>query len=90
MTPKQERSIKQRVGRAIAAFRRDNGGKVSCHVYTDGDSALISTHAADGDNVSWARKPMDSYIWPALNGICTESPGGCHCCGDVSATFVLR
>ena len=90
MTPKQERSIKQRVGRAIAKFRRDNGGKVSCRVYADGDSAIVMTSAADGDNVNWARKPMDSYIGPALAEICKPLPNGCHCCGNVSREFVLK
>ncbi|MCP4569587.1 MAG: hypothetical protein GY841_18575 [FCB group bacterium] len=89
MTEKQERSIRQRVGRAIAKFRRENSGHVAYHVYIDGKTARVSTRAAGGDNVSWAKVPM-TFVWEALNPICKQVGRDSHCCGHVSSEFILR
>ncbi len=89
MTDKQERSIKQRIGRAIAKFRRDHNQDAAYGSFISGNTVHVETSVAGGDNVSWARVPM-AYIWQALNPICKQDGQSSHCCGDVGSKFILR
>ena len=88
MTEKQKRSIRQRIGRAIAKFRREHHQDVAYHSLIAGDTVHVFTVAAGGDNVSWAKEPM-AYVFCSLAPICKQDGRDSHCCGHVDSKFVL-
>ena len=87
----QLRSIKQIVGRAIGRYNRDQHNDCCGRVESSGAGRfIVHTTVADGDGVSWARKPMDGYIWGALDraGYSADFGSMQHCNGRVSMVFV--
>lgn len=86
---KIKRSIKQRVGRAIASYRREEHWQVTYHVFFFDDGLIsVSTECAGGDNVCWATEPMGRII-RALADIAKPTGDRTHCCGGVSRYFTL-
>jgi hypothetical protein len=90
MTEKMKKSIKQRVGKAVARYRREKYPDVAYGISFSDDRIDIMTIAAKGDNVHWAREPM-AYIYCALLPIADPIPSTrSHCRGNFSETFKLK
>ncbi|MDE2020577.1 MAG: hypothetical protein KGJ13_09605 [Patescibacteria group bacterium] len=89
---KTQNSIKQIVGKAIGRYNRGEHNDCTGYVvFNDAKTFTVRTTVAHGDNVPWARKPMDAYIFNALNraGIKADFASQEHSCGNVSMNFFL-
>lgn len=91
-TMKTQNSIKQLVGKAIGRYNRAEHNDCTGYVIFNGDNTFtVYTTVARGDNVPSARKPMDAYIFNALNraGINADFNSLEHSKGNVSMNFIL-
>jgi hypothetical protein len=88
---KTQNSIKQLVGKAIGRYNRAYHDCTGYVIFDAADASkfTVYTTVAKGDNVPWARKPMDVYIFNALDraGVKANFASQSHSQGNVSMTF---
>lgn len=85
---KTEASIKNHVGRAIAAYNRDEHNDAIGWVVFGVGEFTVHTVIAKGDNVPWANKPLNRVIARMIRiGCVPKFETHSHCCGNVSMKF---